>query len=261
MDLVKIGKFISKLRKEKRLTQSELGAKLGVSGKAVSKWERGLCVPDISSLNELSEILGITTTELLLGDKKCNSNSSEETYDIVADGINYYTNNEKKKIIKISLFAIFILLFCFFFLFTINNYNKCNVYTIASLSEDFQIEGIIAENQNKKRFIINKIFYIDKYKGTSSEIKVNRLEVELRTENKIIINKEIELDSEILSDALEKIDINIEELVDNKEYRVNSDELKQLMLVIRYNDLNDNSNEVNIGLKIEKEFANNKIIY
>lgn len=56
MDNNKIGKFISNKRKELGLTQEELGEKLYVTDKAVSKWERGVSLPDITLLTELSKI-------------------------------------------------------------------------------------------------------------------------------------------------------------------------------------------------------------
>ena len=65
MDLIKIGEYIKKLRIKNNLTQQELGEKLNVSFQAVSKWERGITLPDSSILLELSDILG-TTTDLLL---------------------------------------------------------------------------------------------------------------------------------------------------------------------------------------------------
>ena len=68
MDQIKIGKLIAKQRKEKGLTQQELGDKVGVGYRAVSKWETGQTMPDISIINELSKNLGITTDELLNGE-------------------------------------------------------------------------------------------------------------------------------------------------------------------------------------------------
>ena len=57
MDNNKIGKFIASVRKEKNLTQQELGNKLFVTDKAVSKWERGLSLPDITILEKLAKEL------------------------------------------------------------------------------------------------------------------------------------------------------------------------------------------------------------
>ena len=68
MNQVDIGKFIAKMRKSKSLTQEQLAEKLGISDRAVSKWERGLNLPDISIMIELCNILDISVNELLTGE-------------------------------------------------------------------------------------------------------------------------------------------------------------------------------------------------
>lgn len=65
LDKMQFGQFVAQLRKEKGLTQKELAQQMYVSDKAVSKWERGLSVPDVSLLVPLAQALGVTTTELL----------------------------------------------------------------------------------------------------------------------------------------------------------------------------------------------------
>ena len=60
-----LGMMIAELRKEKGMTQLELAEKMGVTDKAVSKWERDLSCPDINSLPNLAEILGVTVDELM----------------------------------------------------------------------------------------------------------------------------------------------------------------------------------------------------
>ena len=67
IDNQKFGAFLVQLRKQKGFTQKELASHLYVSDKAVSKWERGLSLPDISLLTPLAEILEVTVTELLQG--------------------------------------------------------------------------------------------------------------------------------------------------------------------------------------------------
>ena len=67
MNYEKIGDFISKKRKEKNLTQKELALKIGVTDKAVSKWERGLGCPDVSILEMLASVLNVTILEILKG--------------------------------------------------------------------------------------------------------------------------------------------------------------------------------------------------
>ena len=69
MDLNKIGKFIADCRKQKKLTQEQLAEKLYITDRAVSKWERGLSLPDADKMLELCDILGINVNELLLGEE------------------------------------------------------------------------------------------------------------------------------------------------------------------------------------------------
>ena len=68
MDLKKIGKYIQTKRKELGLTQAELAERLGMSNKSVSKWERGVCLPDVSIYMELCEILGVSLNEFIAGE-------------------------------------------------------------------------------------------------------------------------------------------------------------------------------------------------
>ena len=69
MDQIKIGKFIAERRKSQSLTQTQLAEALGVTDRAVSKWETGKCLPDSAIMLELCEMLDITVTELLKGEK------------------------------------------------------------------------------------------------------------------------------------------------------------------------------------------------
>ena len=108
MDNTKTGNLIREARKEKGLTQLELSEKLHVSDRAVSKWERGLCAPDIALLEPLSEALGLTLTELISGER----NSSPDTEAAVKDTISYSRaeisrrgRTDRRKIIAIGLAA------------------------------------------------------------------------------------------------------------------------------------------------------------
>lgn len=80
MDQEKIGKLIAECRKKKNLTQARLAEQLGVTDKSVSKWENGICLPDVSLYKSLCEILGITLNEFFAGKKL-----SDETFKETAD--------------------------------------------------------------------------------------------------------------------------------------------------------------------------------
>ncbi len=69
MDQIKIGKFIASCRKDQNMTQAVLAEKLGISDRAVSKWETGKSLPDAGIMLELCELLNINVNELLSGEK------------------------------------------------------------------------------------------------------------------------------------------------------------------------------------------------
>ena len=79
MDQLKIGRFIAECRKQKDLTQMQLSEKLGITDKAISKWERGIAMPDSSIMLELCDILGISVNELLSGEKISMENNNQKT--------------------------------------------------------------------------------------------------------------------------------------------------------------------------------------
>ena len=115
MDQEKIGKFIAKQRKTKELTQEELAEKLGITKNAVSKWERGLCLMDMSLLKPLSEILGVSINEILAGEiieGKDIETKSEENIIKLTELVNL--KSMKYGIIGMALFSIILILISFF---------------------------------------------------------------------------------------------------------------------------------------------------
>ncbi len=67
MDTIKVGQYLAQLRKEKGLTQEQLGEKLGVTNKTVSRWENGNYMPPVDALQQLSELYSLSINELLAG--------------------------------------------------------------------------------------------------------------------------------------------------------------------------------------------------
>ena len=85
MDQLKIGKFIAECRKKANLTQMQLAEKLSITDKAVSKWERGVAMPDTSIMLELCDILGISVNELLSGEKISMENNNQKNEQLLLD--------------------------------------------------------------------------------------------------------------------------------------------------------------------------------
>lgn len=116
MDQEKIGKFIVKQRKIQKLTQEQLAEKLNVSKNAVSKWERGLNLPDVSIMKELCCVLDITLNELFAGEKIEREEYIKKTDESLVTAIKYTNDKAKRKINKVMIFGvtltlIFVILF------------------------------------------------------------------------------------------------------------------------------------------------------
>lgn len=106
MDQTKIGRFIAECRKKASLTQMQLAEKLNITDKAVSKWERGVAMPDTSIMLELCDILGISVNELLSGEKINMENNDQKNEQLLLDMAKEL--EKKNKTIWTSMWAIMI---------------------------------------------------------------------------------------------------------------------------------------------------------
>lgn len=96
MDLIKIGKFIANCRKDKKITQEKLAEKLYISDRAISKWERGLSLPDTDKMLELCDILDITVNELLNGEKTEMNDDNKKTEKLLIDMVKQKKESDKR---------------------------------------------------------------------------------------------------------------------------------------------------------------------
>ena len=96
MDQVKIGKFIAECRKTKQLTQVQLADKLGITDRAVSKWENGRSLPDSGIMIDLCKELDISVNELLKGEKIRMNNYNENAEKTLIDMIKQKEETDKK---------------------------------------------------------------------------------------------------------------------------------------------------------------------
>ena len=122
MDLIKIGKYIAFKRKEQGLTQKQLAEKLNMSDKSVSKWERGICLSDVSVYLELCKILDISINEFLAGEdipkETIEQKAEENIIQITKD------NKNKQKYLKKIIRLLIVMLVVFIFITSIFIYKK-----------------------------------------------------------------------------------------------------------------------------------------
>ena len=136
MDQEKIGKFIKDLRIKNNLTQKEFADKYNVTYQAVSKWENGKNMPDLSLLKDICKDFGVSLDDLFNGEK-----SVKKSY---------------KKYIIIGIICIVIVLFL---VIKNNNNGDFNFKTITSSCDAFNISGSIAYNDKKSAIYITDIKY------------------------------------------------------------------------------------------------------
>ena len=97
MDNEKFGQFVRSMRKEKQMTQQQLADRLHLTDKAVSKWERGLSLPDISMLEQLAKELDVSVVELLCGEKKEDRIGKDTVEELLVDTMSDSLKKEKKE--------------------------------------------------------------------------------------------------------------------------------------------------------------------
>jgi len=168
MNQIKIGKFISTIRKEKKLTQKQLAEKLGITDRAISKWENGKSMPDLSLLKPICNILDISINELLSGEYI--KNKEENLEDNIVNAINY--SNKKNNLYELGFF-LFILFFGMIMLvmsmsifstpisFTVWHSILCTYVFMIIFS--YILKGILLKHKSRKYIIILVICFFFLY--------------------------------------------------------------------------------------------------
>ena len=175
MDLVKIGKYIAGKRKNLGLTQKQLAEKLGMSDKSVSKWERGVCLPDVSLYFDLCSILGISINEFLAGEDIVHENIEKKSEENI---ISVVTDSKRKlkslKYIICALLILSILTISLIATFLYRAYRPMNFITpMDENSVEMQTVNLIAgpDGANAYQFTTTdkfarlKIYYSEYHKG------------------------------------------------------------------------------------------------
>lgn len=153
MNQEKIGKFISTLRKEKKLTQEQLAEKIGVTNRSISRWENGKTMPDLSLLEPLSNLLGITINELISGEKIKEEKIIPTLEKSLINTIDYSNQKIKSEHKRVSILFMAIGSIISILAFAIFNRESswCSIYSLIGI-----ILFIIGVSRQLK---IKKVFY------------------------------------------------------------------------------------------------------
>lgn len=100
MDMQKIGRFLAELRKDKNLTQEELGEKIGVTNKTVSRWENGNYLPPVEILQILSKLYDVSINEILSGERLDTDTYKEKAEENIVTALHNSTADLPEKVRK-----------------------------------------------------------------------------------------------------------------------------------------------------------------
>lgn len=201
MDQKEFGKLIKEIRKKNNLTQKDLANKYNVTYQAVSKWENGKNMPDVSLIKEISKDFNVSIDDLLEG---------------------RYTTKNNGNYIKWVILVIVIAILSILIIIILNSRNDFVFKTLSSNCDNFNISGSISYNNNKSAIYITNITYC----GEEDSTIYKKIECSLYEKNNNIntkINSYIYDDRITLSEFLKRVTFS----TDNyskicKEYTENS---------------------------------------
>lgn len=247
-----ISKFIEKARKDKGLTQRQLAKELGVSNTAISKWENGNNLPDISMLEPLSEVLEIDILDLI----KAQNNTHEENS-------KKKPTKAKKERIKRRILTITIIILSIIstHYITSRSYRKSikriedstvEVYEIKSKDDSYYIEGYLIFNDKESILVINQLEYQGDGQGTKEFSNIINIDLRFKLFNEIIGNFNLNKNkntniNELLNDF--RVIHKSKDKEFNKKYENSK---KELILNITYK--NDERTKINVDLDLKRVF-------
>jgi len=260
----KIGKFIAECRKNKNLTQEELGGIIGVSHKSISKWENGKGMPDYGYLEKLCIALDINTLELFEGKRiKSKFGAYDTTAPMIYLGNLIKESKTKTKFFMFITIALAILLFVIAGIFVINNFNKVRLYSITTNNDYFIAKGFL------KIYNEGNLLTIHQIGSLQDDKEIYSVEFSLISGDSVILKKgdiyeyEYNMRSPILSlhQEIKNTVIILSEVVSDEFFHLSDAKTNGMILEIRYLDKDFEEIVNTLQLEFVLKFANDRLIY
>lgn len=201
MDGEKVGKLIKELRQKNNLTQAEFANRYGVTYQAVSKWENGINLPDITLLKEISRDFNINIDDILEGK----------------------ITNKKKSKMPYIIGIVFILLIALIIFLLLRNNSNFYFKTITTTCKEFKVTGTIAYDSNRSSINISSINYC----GGDDKTKYDSIECELYEEEndeKILVSKCNKFGTkETLEEYLKEVEVRVDNYEQKCKYYAHND--------------------------------------
>ena len=217
----KVGKFIKDIRKKNNLTQKQLADKYGVTYQAVSKWENGINLPEVTLIRQMSKDFNISVEDILDGELVTKK------------------KNRNKLILIIGVFSLIIVSLIFIILFSNKSNDKSFEFkTISTTCKDFNVSGSLAYDSEKSSIYISHINYC----GGNDETTYKEIECNLYEKNGDITKK-------ISSCKSKDSDMKLEDYLKGVELNID-----------KYTKTCKNYTNENLYLEVNATDKNNKII-
>ena len=273
MDNNIIGKYIEKKRKSKGLTQKELAKRLGLSNTAISKWECGCNLPDVSMLEPLSKELGVDVSKLVaLQSGHVNYQSFEEleepeesqlTSNINESNLTKHKFHMSKKTL-ISLIIIIILFITTNIITAKVSHSikteplppdEVKVYEIISDDPNFSISGYMIYNSNEHLIMLNEFNYQSTLKGTNDNPNIKNLTIYIYINDEIVFKHQNGDEKILLNEALQNITKNN---INDKASFININTLEDYFntayIKIEYTNNNNQNEEIDVKIILKQAF-------
>lgn len=211
MNLEKMGKFISKLRGELNITQAQLGEKLGVDNKIISKWKNGINAPDIQQFIELSNIFNVRVEEIVDGEYKDKFRYEKIAEDHSLTGVSAPVGKSRQTKYLLSIIIVLLIIFIVLAIyngrgenFIVNDFNNDPATPI-------NVNGYVKCNRNTCQYVIKNITYELNDEITKTE-SIKQFEIKLVVNSDVISTYSHKLDKERpLNEALNNVSFSLEE--------------------------------------------------
>ncbi len=198
MNQVKIGKFIAEKRKEKKLTQQQFAEKLGVSDRAISNWENGKNMPDISLLPIINKELDVTVNDLMSGEKVDKKEYQEKFEENIIYTIDK-TVKKENRILKIILWSIFAFIFLFVMYVSIESiYMHSNMDSTPLIKKSYSVDIRAGDNEFFEQTIYSYGFHVKYYYKQKDPNKQRIIANDINKEDFELIQKDFYLNNGIL---------------------------------------------------------------
>ena len=256
---IKLGKFLAKLRKEKDITQEQLADILHIDKRKISRWECGNSIPEFELLIKLQDIFDITLYELSICQRIEDETILEKAKTKIRSIKDLKRLNKKRKCLLASSIIIGIIL-GISLIFTIDTYNRVEIYSLKSNDENFDISGTYTNTKNYNALEIVSITNLNTI-SNAYNIEISDINYEIldsKNNNRLFFFNNINKNG--------KKKMNLQQEIDKTSFVINNisrfvNEYNTLIFRIKWIDTKKKENHIDFKFKLIPKYKSNFLYF